>query len=65
MTKYAHKTRVVINGQDVSPLIFRVNIPRDPGAVEVAELTIQTDHLEVDDDGTLVIHIETPLEVKL
>lgn len=58
MAKFAPKTKVIINGQDVSAYIFRANLPRFPEAIETVELVMEVDKLEVQEDGTLVIRIE-------
>jgi hypothetical protein len=59
VAKFASKTKVMINGLDVTPYVFKASLPRIPGAVEHVELTLQIDELEVESDGTLVIHINT------
>ena len=59
MAKFAPKTRVIVNGVDVSTRVFSCNLPRNPGAVEVVELTIEVSKLELSEAGTLTIRIDT------
>lgn len=59
MARSAVQTKVMINGIDVSPYLYRCNLPRFPEAMETVELTMEISELEVESDGTLVIHINT------
>lgn len=59
MARSAVQTKVMINGIDVSPYLYRCNLPRFPEATETVELTMEISELEVESDGTLVIHINT------
>lgn len=58
MPKRAPKTKVILNGYDISAWIFRCNLPRFPDAVETVELVMEIDQLSVEEDGTLVIEID-------
>ena len=58
MSKYAQRTRVVINGADVSGFVIKANLPRNPGEIEQVQLTMAVSKLSVDDAGVLVIQID-------
>jgi hypothetical protein len=53
------RTRVMLDGEDISALVARCNLLRFPGEEQTVELTVFIDRLEIDDE-TLVIHIEPP-----
>lgn len=59
MAKYAQHTRVMINGQDVSNYVAKVNLPRIPGEAQTVELTMFVDRLRVDENGLLTITVDT------
>ena len=59
MPKYTQRTKVIINGEDVSPYVYSVNIPRLPGEVERVDLSIGIERLEVDADGVLIVRVNT------
>lgn len=55
----AQKTKVVINGVDVSRDCLGAVLPRDFDGVEQVILTMAVSHLHVNHDGVLIIRIET------
>jgi hypothetical protein len=57
--KSAQKTRVFLDNQDISHLVFGVTLRRFPEEVECVDLVLVIDSLEIDPDGALVINIET------
>ena len=62
MAKRIQKTRVIINDRDVSDFVADANLPRVPGQYHLVQLEMFVDRLEVGDDGTLIIHINTAEE---
>lgn len=58
--KVVTRTKVMINGEDVSPLVTRCSIPRFPERLDLVELTLIVSEFEVESDGTLVVHVESP-----
>lgn len=59
MAKHRPKTKVIINGIDVSSYVHFCNLPRHPSEVDTVDLSIDVSKLEVSEDGVLVIHIDT------
>jgi hypothetical protein len=59
MAKHQQRTKVIVDDRDVSHLVQRVDIPREPGEANMATVTFFTEPLQVDDDGTLIIEIDT------
>lgn len=57
MAKYLPKTKVIIGGIDVGRAIVDVTLPRRPGDIECVELELAVSRLEIDESGTLVIHV--------
>jgi hypothetical protein len=62
MAKYAQCTRVMFGDTDISALISHCKLLRFPAYEESVSLTISVKRLAVEEDGTLVIHIEPPEE---
>lgn len=59
MSKHQVRTKVVLDGRDISKHVLDANLPRTPGGAETVQLAMVVDRLEVEDDGTLIIHIDT------
>lgn len=59
VAKYAQSTQVIINGVDVSPHVFRVDLPRVPGGTDSAIITMAVAALDVTPEGVLVVEIDT------
>lgn len=59
MAKFKPKTRVLLDGVDISGRVSQCSLPRFPDRVETVELVMEVDRLEVEADGTLVIRIRT------
>lgn len=59
MAKCRQRTQVIVNGEDVSDFVSRVDIPRAPDEADLATITFFTDPLRVDDEGKLIITINT------
>lgn len=62
MAKYLPKTKVVIGGIDVGRAVMAVTLPRSPDDVECVDLRLAVSRLEIDESGTLVIHVFEPIE---
>lgn len=59
MARHEQKTKVFIDGKDISALVFGATLRRNPNAINTVELDIAVDSLDVRPDGTLIIHIDT------
>lgn len=59
MPKHRQRTKVIVDGEDVSHLVQRVDIPRETDGADVATITFFTEPFQVDDDGTLIITIDS------
>lgn len=59
MAKHRQRTKVIVDGEDLSHLVSRVDIPRTPGEADMATITFFTEPLQVDDDGTVIITIDS------
>lgn len=59
MAKRTQKTRVYVNGIDVSNEVLRLNLPRGTGGNAQVEVTFLVSELDVLADGTLTICIST------
>jgi hypothetical protein len=54
-------TKVIVNGKDVSSLVFSCNLDRMPSHdVETVTLELEVDKLRVADDGTLLVYVQLP-----
>lgn len=56
MSKHVQKTRVFVNGQDVSGLAIDVKLDRNPNTVETVDVKLTVSKLDVD-SGVLVIYV--------
>lgn len=56
MSKYVQKTRVMVNGKDVSDLVIRAKLDRDSKSIETVDLTMTVSKLDVD-SGVLVVYV--------
>ncbi len=63
MAKYAQKTKLIVNGRDVTSQVLDAALPRIPGEVEMVVVTLAVSALTVSPDGTLVIEVDAPEEV--
>lgn len=60
MAKHQVRTKITIDGyRDISKHVIDAILPRTPGEAEVVHLIMVVDRLEVENDGTLVIHVDT------
>jgi len=57
MSAFMARTKVMIAGEDVSDAVTSCGLRRFPEVHETVELVLLVDSLEVEPDGTLVIHI--------
>lgn len=59
MAKRQQRTKVIVNGQDVSHFVQRVDISRGPDEADQATITFYTKPLQVDEEGNVTITIDT------
>lgn len=57
MAKYTAHTKLMIGGKDLSAWALKIDLPRVPGDVQTATVSLAVERLEIDPEGTLVIHI--------
>lgn len=58
MAKHAQRTKIIVDGIDISDKVHRVNLTREPDYPDVVEITLFPDVLDIE-DGTLIIAINT------
>jgi hypothetical protein len=60
--KRTQKTKLILHGDleeiDLSSMCTGMNLPRTPGEVQTVRVELAVDHLEVDDDGILTVHLK-------
>lgn len=59
VAKHTQRTKVIVNGVDVSVYVYQVKLDRSPGLISRAEIVFHIQPLQVEEDGTLVVNIET------
>lgn len=60
MAKYRQRTKVIVNGQDVQ----RVDIPCGPDEADQATITFYAKPLQVDEEGNVIITIDTLIKTE-
>lgn len=59
MAKRVQRTKVIVNGVDVSPFVMRVDVARGAGELETATVTFAGVDFDIKPDGTFVVDINT------
>lgn len=57
--KRAQKTRIFVDGEDVSPQAVMVDIPRRPDSADTAVIEFFVDRFSIGEDGALEIYVST------
>lgn len=59
MNKRHQRTKVLINGEDVSNFVTKVNIEIKSGSMNTVDLHLVAPNVSVDDQGTIVVSFDT------